>query len=740
MVGNIMLVFISYSVLAGLISGDNLTWINSASRCTLANRQEIQTLNESYPLSWIGGYYLTTPWVAYLGCFYNVTSFNDDSDRYPNISSAACLSKCDAFKYFTLEYEHCRCLTSKKNLQTTHPEDCKSGKRHKYFSVYKTIKITKDSENPIDFNNQKLQCTIIHFDKKTKKLTVKAAKCDIKHSVLCQTSEKEFSVIDDNNYTYAVAQKKCNILDYYSVKDSHSLQNITFEGKSYWTNILRFSTEQWVDNTTDIDALKDITKNMRNQRCLSASQKVGYLPAERQLPCNNVLSFRCSPAHTPAITADTLNTGIYRNTTSSDSLDMYSEAKSKSYNTTDSNGNGYEPFEEYEEIDRTRITEVFIIIIGITAFLSILIISAAIFVLYLYRQKRKQYNLEIQGQNSIKTRRDIYFATEDICSSDHLGLQWIPSESDIRRLSMPMLNTDNSAYTALTSVGQDTSTNNVNTENATYTTLKSNEQGSSTQNVNSENAANPGLHTIRPDSSTINVNTKNAISTAVKSVRQGTSTNKANNKNAAYTAVKLVRHNIPSNKVDINAGIETKSEYHHLDFALKSDEKCFIDGNEYNSTKQKVSDMVYEDPWEEQTSKFQRAFSQIRQGMVHRGRSIRKSILKRQSRIRGNDAYTVTELNHETFVYDCPKAENAKEDLAETINEGKDMLNNAEAINGDSQCTLRNKVNRQSKCAKQDTRRASVKLKFQKMFSLKTFKTPASFEQSNDSNSPDNCV
>ncbi|XP_052070023.1 uncharacterized protein LOC127708906 isoform X3 [Mytilus californianus] len=416
MVGNLMLVFISYSVLAGLISGDYLTWINSASRCTLANRQEIITLNESYPLSWIGGYYLTTPWVAYLGCFYNVTSFKDDSDRYPNISSAACLSKCDAFKYFTLEYEHCRCLTSKKNLQTTHPEDCKSGKRHKYFNVYKTIKITKDSENPIDFNNQKLHCTIIQLDNKTNTLSVKAAQCDTKHSVLCETSVKEFSVIDDNNYTYAVAKKKCNILDYYSVKDSTRFQNVTFEGKSYWTNVFRFLTERWVDNTTDIDALKDIMKKHRNQRCLYASQNVGHLPAVRKLPCNNVLPFRCSPAYTSAITADTLNTGIYRHTTSSDNRDTYSEATSKSYNTTDSNGNGYESFEEYEEIDRTRITEVFIIIIGITAFLSILIISAAIFVLYLYRQKRKQYSLEIQGQNSRKTRKDIYFATEDIAA------------------------------------------------------------------------------------------------------------------------------------------------------------------------------------------------------------------------------------------------------------------------------------------------------------------------------------
>ncbi|XP_063446571.1 uncharacterized protein LOC134726103 [Mytilus trossulus] len=103
MVGNKLLVFINYSFLAGLISGDKLTWINSASRCTLANQKEIQTMDVLYPESWIGGYYLTTPWVAYLGCFYNVTSFNDDSFRYPNISSAACLLKCDEFEYFTLE-------------------------------------------------------------------------------------------------------------------------------------------------------------------------------------------------------------------------------------------------------------------------------------------------------------------------------------------------------------------------------------------------------------------------------------------------------------------------------------------------------------------------------------------------------------------------------------------------------------------------------------------------------------
>ncbi|CAC5426864.1 unnamed protein product [Mytilus coruscus] len=243
---------------------DDLTWIESASRCTLANQQEIQTVNDSYPVSWIGGYYLTSPWVAYLGCFYNVTSLYDDSDRYLKNSPAACLSQCGAFYYFTLEFEHCRCLTSKSNLHTTDPEYCKSGKRHKYFHIYKTIKLTK-----------------------------------------------EFRVFDDNHYTYAVEQKKCNVFDYYSVKDRPNLHNIMFEGKSYWTNVLRLSTERWVDNTTDIDDLKDITKNRRYQRCLSASQSVGYLPAVRQLPCNNIVPFRCSRAYTPALPDAALKTGSY---------------------------------------------------------------------------------------------------------------------------------------------------------------------------------------------------------------------------------------------------------------------------------------------------------------------------------------------------------------------------------------------------------------------------------------------
>ncbi|VDI82258.1 Hypothetical predicted protein [Mytilus galloprovincialis] len=595
MVGNIVLVFISHSVLAGLIYADELTWIQSASSCTLANQQEIETANAAYPPSWIGGYFLTTTWVAYL----------------------------------------------------------------------------------------------------------------------------EISVIHDNYYTFAAAQKKCTILDYYPVKNSPSLQNILLEGKSYWTNVLRFSTKLLVDNTTDINALK-------------ASQRIGYPPAVRKLPCNNVLPFRCSPAYTPAVTADALNTAIPRKTTY-DSLGTFPEATSESYNTTDSNGNGHEKFEDNDEIDRTRITEVFIIIIGITAFLSILIISSAIFVLYLYRQKRKQYSLEIQDQNAIKTRRDLYFATEDICN-DYLGLQWIPSESDIKRLSMQTLNTDNSAYTTLNSAGKDISTNNVNTENATNLTVKSNEQVSTKQKVNSENATHTGLPTIRPVSSP-----KYATSTVTKSARLGSSIGKANNKNAAYTGLTLIRH-IPSNKVDIDPGIETKSEYDHLDYTLKSDEKCSIDGNEPNRTKQKETDIVYEDPWEEENSKFQRAFSQIRQGMVHRGRSIRKSILKRQSRIRGNDAYTVTELSVDNFVYDSPKAENPNEDVAENIIEGKDMHNKAEAMDDVSQCTLRNKVNRQSKCAKPDTRRSSVKLTFQRMFSLKTFKTPASFQQSDITNTTEDCV
>ncbi|XP_076075896.1 uncharacterized protein LOC143046666 [Mytilus galloprovincialis] len=304
----------------------------------------------------------------------------------------------------------------------------------------------------------------------------------------------------------------------------------------------------------------------------------------------------------------------------------------------------------------------------------------------------------------------------------------------MKRLSMPTLNTDNSAYTTVKSVGKDIPINNFNTETVTNLTMKSNEQGSSTQNVNGGNASHTVLHPIRPVSSP-----KYATSTKTKSARLGTSTGRANNENAAYTAVKLIRH-IPSNEVDINTGIETKSEYHHLDFTLKSDEKCVIDGNEHNRTKQKENDMVYEDPWDEETSKFQRAFSQIRQGMVHRGRSIRKSILKRQSRIRGNDAYTVTELSVDNFVYDSPKAEIAKEDVAENIIERKDMHNKEEAMDGVSQCTLRNKVNRQTKCVQPDTRRSSVKLTFQRMFSLKTFKTPASFQKSDNTSTPDDCL
>lgn len=46
---------------------DNLTWIESASRCILADQQEILTESVSYDASWIGGYHLTTPWVSYLG-------------------------------------------------------------------------------------------------------------------------------------------------------------------------------------------------------------------------------------------------------------------------------------------------------------------------------------------------------------------------------------------------------------------------------------------------------------------------------------------------------------------------------------------------------------------------------------------------------------------------------------------------------------------------------------------------
>ncbi|CAC5417688.1 unnamed protein product [Mytilus coruscus] len=176
-------------------------------------------------------------------------------------------------------------------------------------TIKDTCFVLLNSENPRGFNNQKLQCTITQVDRTTNKLFVKAEQCGKQHSVLYEISAKEFSVFDDNNYTYAMAQKKCNILDYYSVKDSLSLQNIMFEGKSYWTNVLRFSTEGWVDNTSDIDALKDITKAMRNQICLSASQIVGFPPAVRQLPCNNFLPFRCSPVYTPLITDAALNTG-----------------------------------------------------------------------------------------------------------------------------------------------------------------------------------------------------------------------------------------------------------------------------------------------------------------------------------------------------------------------------------------------------------------------------------------------
>lgn len=46
---------------------DELTWIESASSCTLANQQEIETANAAYQQSWIGGYFLATTWVAYLG-------------------------------------------------------------------------------------------------------------------------------------------------------------------------------------------------------------------------------------------------------------------------------------------------------------------------------------------------------------------------------------------------------------------------------------------------------------------------------------------------------------------------------------------------------------------------------------------------------------------------------------------------------------------------------------------------
>lgn len=56
--------------------------------------------------------------------------------------------------------------------------------------------------------------------------------------------------------------------------------------------------------------------------------------------------------------------GTSRHTTTTLSKSPLTEAASNSSNTTDSNGNRYEPFEEYEEIDRTKITDVFIIIIG----------------------------------------------------------------------------------------------------------------------------------------------------------------------------------------------------------------------------------------------------------------------------------------------------------------------------------------------------------------------------------------
>ncbi|CAG2217599.1 unnamed protein product [Mytilus edulis] len=56
-------------------------------------------------------------------------------------------------------------------------------------------------------------------------------------------------------------------------------------------------------------AYLDRTRTMRNQRCLLAAvNEAGYPPAVRKAPCNNVLPFRCSPAYTSIIKADTLNT------------------------------------------------------------------------------------------------------------------------------------------------------------------------------------------------------------------------------------------------------------------------------------------------------------------------------------------------------------------------------------------------------------------------------------------------
>lgn len=60
--------------------------------------------------------------------------------------------------------------------------------------------------------------------------------------------------------------------------------------------------------------------------------------------------------------------GTLKHTTSHENQSKFSfpEATSTSYNTTDSSGSGYRKFEDDEEIDRTRITDVFILIIGKT--------------------------------------------------------------------------------------------------------------------------------------------------------------------------------------------------------------------------------------------------------------------------------------------------------------------------------------------------------------------------------------
>lgn len=74
-----------------------------------------------------------------------------------------------------------------------------------------------------------------------------------------------------------------------------------------------------------------------------------------------------------------------------DSLGTFPEATSESYNTTDSNGNGYEKFEDNDEIDRTRITEVFIIIIGKTSWTSMFTLIAVNFIWIKHKKEKCNY-------------------------------------------------------------------------------------------------------------------------------------------------------------------------------------------------------------------------------------------------------------------------------------------------------------------------------------------------------------